>query len=715
MAEKPGFEELRKKAEEYLASIEKEGLTHSGALPESSTEDLKSALNELMVYQVELEIQNEELRRAQSELERTRDRYSHLFSNAPAGYVLLDESGIIFQANATFENMTGHDSVFLNNRPFQELIANEDKNIFLARYKAFFKNPKNKAMELKIKTAGGDILHSRLEGRHEHKMSRLFGREKSKDLFFLIISDISDLRKSHDALSVSETRFKNFFRNMTAGAVLYRVSSSGENFIIEDMNPAAEKILSIKKNETKNKPVEESFPAAKEFGIIKALKKAASDGNPVFIPASDYKDGRIDRFLENTVFRLSEDIIAAVFEDKTESRKMEKMIRHAAKMQAIGQLAGGIAHDFNNILSGIIGYSDMTLSFLPEEGIPRKNIERVLKAADRAKSLTDQILTFSRQNTDVKKAVSLKPVINEVLDFIKASLPATVSLNAEIADKTAPVYADTNKVHEALINLCTNAFQAAGDSGSISVSLYEKMIDRGKTTEIGILPRGKYTVVSVSDNGGGISNETINRMFEPFYTTKKDGKGTGLGLAVVYGIMEAHNGGITVKSSPPEGSKISLYFPATDCRKTEIPANRQDPENFRGTETVLICDDEEMITELLGEILKSLGYKTVECISSSEALARFTDSPGKFDVLITDQVMPGMTGLELIRRIKLKRPDIPVMLCTGYGSGVSKEMALKTGVSTFLMKPVDKLELLFELRKIIDGKTSTEKKEIEND
>lgn len=395
--------------------------------------------------------------------------------------------------------------------------------------------------------------------------------------------------------------------------------------------------------------------------------------------------------------------IAHFAKDITELKKMESQLQQAQKMQAIGTLAGGIAHDFNNILGAVLGYTDLALLEIPSDNrVLRERLQAVLHAGMRAKDLVGQILAFSRQSETRRDPLEIRPIVKEALKLLRASLPSTIEIRQEIGIGPARILADPIHIHQVLMNLCTNAFHAMLEKGGIlTVSLEEINVDDALAETHPDLRPGPYVRLTVHDTGHGIEPAILARIFEPFFTTKEIGAGTGMGLAVVHGIVKEHGGAITVSSEPGKGTSFGIYFPRIELTQRD-EAIAEAGGLPQGHERVLFVDDESALARLGQEMLGRLGYQATVMTRSVEALNRVQEAPDAFDLLITDLTMPNMTGLELAKGVRRLRPDLPVILCTGYSEAAMEEIARTIGINRCLRKPLALKELAKAMREVLD-------------
>jgi len=383
--------------------------------------------------------------------------------------------------------------------------------------------------------------------------------------------------------------------------------------------------------------------------------------------------------------------------------KLQNLLQQAQKMEAIGTLAGGIAHDFNNILGVILGCADLAMIDAPPNSPYARDLEKISAAGNRAKDLVQQILAFSRQVEIERIPLTLQSLIKEALKMLRPSIPSTIEIRDEIDPKCGVVLADPTQVHQILMNLCTNANHAMEESGGVlSIELQPVQIDEGhRIPPLNISP-GEYVKLTVSDTGTGIGPDIIDKIFDPYFTTKDLSKGTGMGLAIIHGIVTEYGGTITVDSEPGKGSSFHVYFPVVE--KNEVPFYPDTEDIPHGKGHVLFIDDEELLVDLGQTMLERLGYKVSVRCSSLDALITFQKSPEDFDAVITDQTMPEMTGSELARRMLQIRPDIPIILCTGYSNVVDNETARSLGIKKFVLKPLTMKKLGQLLHEVLQDK-----------
>ena len=400
-----------------------------------------------------------------------------------------------------------------------------------------------------------------------------------------------------------------------------------------------------------------------------------------------------------------------ILEKKVEERtkalaRSENQLQQVMKLQAIGTLAGGIAHDFNNILFPIVGYTELTMDDIPEDSPSRKNLEEVLKATKRAKKLVQQILTFSRQNDQECKPLKVQTIIKEAVNLLRATIPSSIEIHTSIEEDCGLVKGDPTQIHQIIMNLGTNAYHAMQETGGkLEVILKETIISYEQTMQMVGMKVGRHLELTVKDTGHGMPPQVLERIFEPYYTTKEQGKGTGLGLSVTHGIVQNYGGDISVRSQPGVGSTFKVYLPVVDDIDKEIESV-ETGNTTNGSERILLIDDEEQILDIERRILERLGYTVTSITDSETALEEFNARPDAFDLVITDMTMPKITGDRLARHLMDIKPQIPVILCTGFNEAITEEKALSMGIDKFVMKPIVKDELAATVRTVLDNPKS---------
>ncbi len=405
--------------------------------------------------------------------------------------------------------------------------------------------------------------------------------------------------------------------------------------------------------------------------------------------------------LQLVAVRASGEIARLLMEE--ERKSMQSQLLHAQKMQAIGTLAGGIAHDFNNILGAVIGYAEMARDASASKSAVAHDLDKVLEASHRAAALVKQILAFSRQSGTKRILLDPSNIINEAVKLLRPILPSTITIRLDIGTGTKSIFADPTQIHQVVMNLCTNAFHAMEQTGGIlDISLTDCELSLDDLQSFQEVKPGKFVVLAIGDSGPGIPPNILGKIFDPYFTTKEVGKGTGMGLAIVHGIVTNSGGFVSCKSEPGKGTVFHVIFPAIE---RENPAAIEEIEDIpTGKERILLVDDEVMLVEMGQSMLERLGYEVTVRTSSLEALTLFQNQPEHFDVIITDQTMPGMTGVDLSRRMLQIRPGVSIILCTGYSNLVDEELARAYGIKGFIMKPLTKKDISKLLRKVLGDK-----------
>ena len=484
------------------------------------------------------------------------------------------------------------------------------------------------------------------------------------------------------------------------------LNASPDGIIMTDMrtyknlygNPAICRMLGYTEKELKEKTIYDFYPKDVVAQITSLTGSEAETGTHVIedIPVLRKDGDLVDTEMSITTVRADGmEIMVGFVRDITEKKRLEKQMMQMQKMEAIGAIAGGIAHDFNNILSPILGYGELIKQRANDEYYVTRYAEQIVQSSSRAKDLVQQILTFSRQNDEEKRPVLIQPILKEVLKLLMSSVPSNIKIRKYVDPDCGAVMANSIHMHQVFMNLCINAFQAMPDGGILEVRLTEKEV------AIDNDPPERYVNITVRDTGCGIDPVIRDRIFEPYFTTKGPDKGTGMGLAIVYGIVKDAGGYIDVKSEPGKGTTFNIYLPLIE-QKNAVTETVTEEGLKGGNECILVVDDEEMIALMLREMLEALGYSVSHRTSSVEALNLFKAKSDSFDLVITDMTMPNMNGLELISKIKKIRPDIPVFICTGFSEQLTDEEAEALGIAMTIMKPVSLERLDSAVRDVLE-------------
>ncbi len=517
-----------------------------------------------------------------------------------------------------------------------------------------------------------------------------------------VIQDITKRKQAEEALRESEGKYRTVLEANPDAVVVYDIEGNVIYF-----NPAFTRIFGWTLEERIGKKMDVFVPeeawretkmmikkvlAGERFSGIETHRyNQKGEIIPVSISGAIYKDQNGKPI--GSVINLR---------DITEQKKLESQLQQSQKMEAIGTLAGGIAHDINNILGIILGNTELAMDDIPDWNPARLNLEEARIASLRAKDIVRQLLSFARKTEMEKKPTNIIPIVKESFKLLRSSIPTSIEIRQNISKDVDTILADSTQINQILINLCTNADHAMPDGGIIEIILNNIELDEANTAQHSDLHPGRYVNLTVTDTGHGISQEVIDRIFDPYFTTKEVGKGTGMGLSVVHGIVKKHNGAITVKSEAGKGTTFSIFFPAVE--KDAVIESEPTEKLPTGNEKILFIDDEPSIVNMTRQLLERLGYEVDTKMSSIEALELFRSKPDQFDLIITDMTMPSMTGDKLVKEILDIRPEMPTIICTGFSDKIDAEKAKEIGAAEYVEKPVDKRNLAYKVRSVLDGK-----------
>ncbi len=479
--------------------------------------------------------------------------------------------------------------------------------------------------------------------------------------------------------------------------------------IILYINPAFERSSGYLCSELKGKPMRYLRSDQHDPAFFERMQKTLQQGETWMGVIINKGKGGGDFEIEGSISPIKDSSNQithwiAVGRNMSRFRKLERELQRVQKMDALGTLAGGIAHDFNNILAAVMGLIEMEYLSAESGSRTQQRMEQALAACGRARDLVKQILAFSSQDVQRRKPLKVYAIIKDALQMLRATLPTTITIHSDLEAEDMMILGDATQIHQVIVNLCTNAAHAMRMSGGVlGIGLKEVKFDDIQAVEHPELRSGPHLVLTVSDTGEGMVQDIRERIFEPFFSTKGPGQGAGVGLSVVHGIVKSHGGRIVVQSEPKKGSVFEVYFPKIEGTEEIVQATVQ-PLPGVGSERILLIDDEELVVSVASEMLGSLGYQVVMSQRSIDALELFRSQPDLFHLIITDQTMPGMTGLDLAKEFQKIRADIPIILCTGFSDEDISKKARNLGIHKILSKPFVLNELGAAIREILDRK-----------
>jgi PAS domain S-box-containing protein len=656
------------------------------------------AVLEVLAAQAAVSLENAALylerSRTEAALRESEQKYRTIFENSGTAIIYIEDDMTISMCNKEFEKLSGYTRTELEGKmKWTGFVANPDELERMKRYHSLRRvHPEEVPQTYEFQFVDR-------EGKRREAMISVTvmpGKKQSQ----AAVLDITERKRAGEERARLVTAIEQ-----AAEAVII----TDANFIIEYVNPAFERISGFGKSEI--------------IGLHSRILKSGSHDETFYRKIEDTLSrgevwaGRLTSKKKDGTFYEAEVTSSpvrdqsgatinyvSIHRDITQEVKLEMALRQAHKMEALGTLAGGIAHDFNNILMAIIGYTEIVHFNFPEESAEKHQLEQVLKAAFRAKDLVRQILAFSRLDELERKPVQIVSIVREALELLRSSLPSTIEIREDllISSQESVVLADSTQIHQVLMNLATNAAHAMRLRGGVlSVSLSAVEDDVFLVFRHPDRKTGPFLRLTVSDTGQGIEPEVMERIFDPYFTTKGTGEGSGMGLAVVQGIVRSHGGMIEVFSEPGKGSSFHVYLPRSEAKAPEKENTFKDISG--GCERILFVDDEEFLASLGKEILEPLGYSVTVITSSSDALEIFRANPGDFDLVITDMTMPTLTGMELSQKIMALRPGMPIILCSGFSDLITGTRAKELGIREFIMKPYDIGGFTKTIRRVLDG------------
>jgi PAS domain S-box-containing protein len=666
---------LRQKAE---AALPGKAPKLASQLEAHSLEEMRQTLQELQIYQIELEMQNEELRRSQVELDAERARYFDFYNLAPVGYITVSEAGLIIDANLTLATLLGVERGALLKQRITRFILNEDVSAYYGLHKKLIENAGAQRCELRMLKSDGMQLWAHLTATAERLANGVVMR--------VVLSDITERKHAE-----TEVRRLALFPMLNPNPVL---EFSADGLLIYS-NPAARAM-------------------SEAFGSADVLNLLPSDTQQIVnrclasrLPHLRLETKHGPRTLSWSFYPIASlSVVHCYVGDITDRLRQEEQLRQSQKMETIGQLAAGVAHDFNNLLTIVQFETSILAQNLSLDAESRAGVDQIAKAAERAANLTRQLLAFSYKQGKEARLIDLPGVVADITRLLRRILGENITLNTHATPGLPPLLADPGMIEQVVMNLAVNSRDAMPDGGQIDFTVSAITFDSAAISRHPGGRQGSFLKLEVRDTGTGIAPEHLSRIFEPFFTTKEAGKGTGLGLATVFNIAKRHDGWIEVASELGRGTVFHVFLPVsaipTDAGKPPVALL---PATLKGgSETILIAEDEEPIRRLMQVILERYGYRVLIAESGTKAVEMLSEGRAKVDLLITDMVMPGgISGRGLAQKLQGLRPELKVIFASGFASeAVSQELNLEPGVN-FLRKPFSIYALIEMVRHRLDS------------
>jgi PAS domain S-box-containing protein len=671
-----------------------------------SLDQAKQLLHELRVHQIELEMQNEELRRTQEALGASRGRYFELYDLAPVGYLTLSEAGVILEANLTVTTLLGVTRSALVKQPMTRFILNEDQDIYYRHRKQLLETGAPQACEMRMLRGDSAPFWVRLEAAAAQDAD-------GAPVCHVVLSDITEHRRAEEALRESEERYRRITEAVTD--YIYTVHVAEGRAVATRHGPGCVAVTGYASEEFAADPflwqrmvVEADRPAVE----YQARRLLAGESTPPLEHRLVRKDGQV-RWVRNTpVLHLdpARELISydGLIRDITERKQAEAerenlgtQLRQAQKMEAVGQLAGGVAHDFNNALTVILGFAELALLRLNPLDPLRQHMDQIVDAVRQSANLTRQLLTFARRQIVTPRVLDLNAAIASLAKMLPRLIGEDIDLRIAPGEAPWNVSIDPSQVDQIVINLVTNARDAIANTGTITVETGNVVLGEEHCRQHAGVAPGDYVVLTVSDTGVGMDKATMERIFDPFFTTKAEGKGTGLGLATVYGIAKQGGGFVDVYSEPGQGTTFKVYLPRF-LGEAEQPMPKKEAGSLRGTETVLVVEDEPPLLDIIQKGLRELGYDVLAANSPGDAILLCEKDASEIRLLVTDVVMPTMNGKELRQRLERIKPGLRTIFMSGYTADIVTHRGIVAADILFVQKPFTIRALAEKIREALE-------------
>jgi len=654
----------------------------------------------------ELQAELERLRESRKQLQRQNAILSALLESAAQGVIAVNESGQITLVNTLVEKVFGYQREELLGTRFEKLIPEGLSDDTLEIYDGTLSRPSGSPWSSEAGLAQYFTGQRKDGSEFPVEIALSFVKQDGENSMLALLTDVTQRVAFEKKLKKSEQLYRSVVEDLTD--LISRCQPDGTRLFVND---AYCSYHGKSRDELIGTKIWDQIPPRDRKKIRESFAKLTPE-NPVnFYEHRVLRpDGKLalNEWLDRAIFDETGTLreIQSIGRDVTEQREAEARMREAQRLESIAVLASGIAHDFNNLLTPILIYSEGLRSYFADGSMESSQVLQIQAAATRAKELVRQILTFGRKSDESRREpTAVAPIILDTLQLVRASVPAQIDFKINVDTECGVVEADATELYQILSNLCTNACQAMPAGGTLTMSASEVMLQH---TE---LPHGLYTQLIVQDTGSGISEENLEKIFDPFFTTKALGEGTGLGLSVVHGAVTSLGGTIEVQSVIGKGTTFVVYLPCTEKRPTDDKRSKLQQRLCSGDEHVLVVDDEQAVLESTQFMLQQLGYHVTTCTSANEAINCFSAGPQGYDLVLSDMTMPRTSGVELLRRIRELRADMPVVLMTGFAGLLNEEELQRIGIDRFLIKPISSQKLGSTIRSCLD---SSEEEETES-
>ena len=632
--------------------------------------------------------------------ERIQEQYRFLktlFDAIPFPFYLKDTNAKYLGCSPSYAEIIGVNTEEVVGKRAEDIFSDDIAAIHNQADQDLFQNPGTQVYEYRLKYADGSL--------HSNIVSKATYNDDNGNLMGMVgfYTDITGRNRAEEALRESEERYRLLFNSANDAVFVHQPSAEGKPSKFIEVNDIACKMYGYTREELLELTPLDLVISGQEEDARIWVGRLLSDKYSFFEIVHKASDGKeIPVEINAHLFDFKgRPTILSIVRDITDRKRSEAQLQQSQKMEAIGTLAGGIAHDFNNILSPLLGYAELLKEDLSDESPLQASVNEIIRASLRARDLVQQILAFSRQTEDELKPIRIHPAVKEAIKLLRASLPKTIDIEQNIDPDCGAVTASPTQIHQIVMNLATNAYHAMEDSaGTLKVLLKQFQIEPDQSESKEIEP-GTYACLTVSDTGVGIEKDILDKIFDPYFTTKEKNKGTGLGLSVVHGIVKNYGGDIHIYSEPGKGTEVHVYLPIIES-KIEEGAKDSIESIQGGTEKILLVDDEEAIVRVEQQMLEGLGYEVSTRAGSVDALEAFKANPDRYDLIITDMTMPNMTGIRLAQEIKKIRPEIPVIICTGFSDQIDKEKCKAMSIQGYVMKPIVRKEFAGTIREVLD-------------